>query len=312
MQQLSKKISSTMKDKPRIKKPYLIIPEEDISKYLVPDNYDFVNNTCPLNILKGAPSIPYHGNAYTEDVDWTKFSALFAKLMLISPGGEWQPNDCISRFSVAIMIPFQNRESNLREFLLYMHPFLQRQNINYKIYVIELASNETWNRGVLFNIGYIEAMKDKLFPCLIHHDVDSLPKYRNNIYACTNAPRLMVVFREPTRNPEYDTFLGAAVAILSDHYKLVNGYSNKFFKWGGEDDDFYNRVKSKGLQVMRFEATISSYFELTHKQAERNDKRRQILAEGKRWFHEGLNTTRYKVIRRLNESLCTRIIISLK
>lgn len=34
---------------------------------------------------------------------------------------------------------------------------------------------------------------------------------------------------------------GGALAWDKDIYKTVNGYSNLFFGWGGEDDDLYAR-----------------------------------------------------------------------
>lgn len=36
----------------------------------------------------------------------------------------------------------------------------------------------------------------------------------------------------------YGSQFGGASAILSDQFKLVNGLSNQFDGWGGEDDDF--------------------------------------------------------------------------
>lgn len=35
----------------------------------------------------------------------------------------------------------------------------------------------------------------------------------------------------------YGTRFGGATAIKVDHYKKVNGHSNKFWGWGGEDND---------------------------------------------------------------------------
>ena len=45
----------------------------------------------------------------------------------LSPGGQSQPSDCISRQKVAVLIPHRNREKHLLFLLHYLHPFLQRQ-----------------------------------------------------------------------------------------------------------------------------------------------------------------------------------------
>ena len=57
-------------------------------------------------------------------------------------GGRYKPPNCTSRERVAIIIPFRDREEHLKIFLRHMHPFLQRQKLEYGIYVIELVSIE--------------------------------------------------------------------------------------------------------------------------------------------------------------------------
>lgn len=56
---------------------------------------------------------------------------------LVRPGGLYTPPDCISRGRVAIIIPFRDREEHLRVLLHNLHPMLQRQQLDYGIYVIE-------------------------------------------------------------------------------------------------------------------------------------------------------------------------------
>lgn len=267
---------------------------------------------CSLNILDGASPVPYYP---VTTVNWPEFSALFARLLQISAGDEWQPDNCLPRYLVALIIPYQNRKKNLWNFLLYMHPFLQRQNIHYKIYVIELASNHPFNRGLVLNAGFIEVMKDKPFPCVILHDVDSLPKYRNNIYACTTGLRLMVMSRnssEAEQSKRAFAFDGGANAILSDNYRKMNGFSNRFCGWGKEDTDFKRRALRSGLTVVRYLGNVSYYRALPHRKQMKNPIREQMLDEWEKFLHEGLNTTEYQVIQRVNESLCTRITIGLK
>ena len=57
--------------------------------------------------------------------------------LFIEPGGRYKPPGCLSNHRIAIIIPFRNREEHLLLFLQHMHPFLQRQQIEYGIFVVE-------------------------------------------------------------------------------------------------------------------------------------------------------------------------------
>ena len=39
----------------------------------------------------------------------------------------------------------------------------------------------------------------------------------------------------------YKTYVGGVLAMTSAHFMAVNGYSNLYFGWGGEDDDMSRR-----------------------------------------------------------------------
>lgn len=56
-----------------------------------------------------------------------------------------------------------------------------------------LCSMETgtqpFNRAMLFNVGFKEAMKDNTWDCVIFHDVDHLPENDRNYYGCGEMPR---------------------------------------------------------------------------------------------------------------------------
>lgn len=60
---------------------------------------------------------------------------------LLGPGGRYKPPDCKAHYKVAIVIPYRDREEHLRIFLKHMHPFLQRQQIEYGIFVVEQSGN---------------------------------------------------------------------------------------------------------------------------------------------------------------------------
>ncbi|XP_061056471.1 beta-1,4-galactosyltransferase 1 isoform X2 [Eubalaena glacialis] len=58
----------------------------------------------------------------------------------VKVGGRYTPKDCISPHKVAIIIPFRNRQEHLKYWLYYLHPILQRQQLDYGIYVINQIS----------------------------------------------------------------------------------------------------------------------------------------------------------------------------
>ncbi|KAJ8289721.1 hypothetical protein GJAV_G00004520 [Gymnothorax javanicus] len=55
---------------------------------------------------------------------------------LVIRGGRYRPPNCEARHRTAIIIPHRNREHHLKFLLYYLHPFLQRQQLHYAIYVI--------------------------------------------------------------------------------------------------------------------------------------------------------------------------------
>ena len=47
---------------------------------------------------------------------------------------------------------------------------------------------------------------------------------------------ILVHFRLP-----YPSIFGGATLFTPDEFKKVNGFSNEYYGWGGEDDDMFNR-----------------------------------------------------------------------
>jgi hypothetical protein len=56
------------------------------------------------------------------------------------------------------------------------------------------------------------------------------------IHKKVNIIHSLNIFRLP-----YRTIFGGASSIKTNHFLKVNGMSNMFFGWGGEDDDFSRR-----------------------------------------------------------------------
>lgn len=73
----------------------------------------------------------------------------------VNVGGYWRPPDCISRYKVAIIIPYRDRLPHLMVLVRYLHIFLQRQQIDYRIFVAEPTTplKTKFNKGRVMNSG---------------------------------------------------------------------------------------------------------------------------------------------------------------
>ena len=92
-------------------------------------------------------------------------------------------------------------------------------------------------------------------------------------------------------------------------FKTVNGFSNSFWGWGGEDDDMSNRLKHVGYHIARYPVNIARYTMLTHKKEKANPKRYEKLSIGaKRYDIDGLNSLKYKVHKIEKKILYTLIL----
>jgi len=58
--------------------------------------------------------------------------------------------------------------------------------------------------------------------------------------------------------------VGGALLLTTEHYAKVNGYSNYYWGWGQEDDDFYYRLVRGFGRIERLPYTSGRYRELSH------------------------------------------------
>uniref|UniRef100_A0A182PCQ2 Beta-1,4-N-acetylgalactosaminyltransferase n=1 Tax=Anopheles epiroticus TaxID=199890 RepID=A0A182PCQ2_9DIPT len=225
-------------------------------------------------------------------------------------GGEYYPEDCLPSFSTAIIIPYRQRERQLNQFLIYMHNYLRRQRIHYRIFVIEQYDPKPFNRAKLFNIGAMIAVGFD-YPCLVLHDVDLMPMNLGHLYACSRKPRHMCSSLDVFRyNLPYRGLFGGAVAIESSVYLNINGMSNMFSGWGGEDDDLYGRLQNKQIEICRFSPEYSQYSMLKHRKETPNKDRVAFLKNGKQRYHtDGLNSLVYKQVGFKLHNLFTHVLV---
>uniref|UniRef100_H2ZR15 Beta-1,4-galactosyltransferase n=1 Tax=Ciona savignyi TaxID=51511 RepID=H2ZR15_CIOSA len=251
---------------------------------------------CPINPPNLYGKLQFHFNQTPPSFEWTAQNNRNLK-----PGGFYNPPNCIARYRIAIIIPHRSREIHLRALMWHLHPILQRQQIYYKVYVIQQAYNLEFNKAKLMNIGYLEATKDDSYDCIVFHDVDLLLEDDRLLYHCTNTPKhLSVAIDKYGYRLPYPSLFGGVTMLGIDQFRDVNGYSNMFWGWGGEDDDMFARLFTRGYSITRPPYQIAKYrmsFHHRDKGNKLNLLRYEILSNTvTKMMRDGLNGVKYSVV----------------
>ncbi|XP_008419198.1 beta-1,4-galactosyltransferase 1 [Poecilia reticulata] len=232
----------------------------------------------------------------------------------ILPGGRFRPKDCVALQKVAVIIPFRNRDEHLKFWLYYLHPVLQRQQLDYGVYVINQDGDEVFNRAKLLNVGYMEALKEYDYDCFVFSDVDLIPMDDRNTYRCFSQPRHLSVsmdkfgFRLP-----YNQYFGGVSSMSKEQYLKINGFPNNYWGWGGEDDDIYNRLASEGMSISRASGDVGKCRMIRHirdKKNEPNPQRFDRIAHTSETMHkDGINSLTYSLVWVEKLDLFTKITV---
>ncbi|VDM64476.1 unnamed protein product [Angiostrongylus costaricensis] len=187
------------------------------------------------------------------------------KYQYLKPGGQYIPQDCKARSRIAVVVPYRDREEHLRILLNHMHSFLTKQKLDYSIIVVEPV-DQTMNRAKLLNVGFVEALKLYDWQCFLFHDVDVLPEDDRNLHHCPfkNPRHMAVAINKFNYKLFYKEMFGTSSALTANQFRKTNGFSNRYWGWGGEDDDMYKRVKFAGYNVDRYNDTIARYTMIEH------------------------------------------------
>ncbi|KAJ9586477.1 hypothetical protein L9F63_019877, partial [Diploptera punctata] len=145
---------------------------------------------------------------------------------------------------LGVLVPFRDRFEELLIFAPYIHEFLNRQEINHHIYVLNQVDDFRFNRASLINVGFQVARDECDYVAM--HDVDLLPLNPQLLYTYPENQPLHIASPDLHPRYHYRTFVGGILLIKREHFERVNGMSNKYWGWGLEDDEFYVRLKEAG------------------------------------------------------------------
>ena len=207
---------------------------------------------------------------------------------------------------IAIIIPYRNnkyqsRDKQLAMFIEYYNDYLPSNICD--IYIIEQSDdNKKFNRGALLNIGYKISQKES-YDMYIFHDVDlvSPPEIKKVYTYKSNIPIHIASLWKEKYN--FADFMGGIISFDAKTFEKVNGYPNRFYGWGGEDDAIYNRLVINKISIGKIIAdskidikemnhqNTSDIEELTNK-----NKKFNILNDLKYWKNDGINNIKFKIL----------------
>ncbi|KAK6324888.1 hypothetical protein J4Q44_G00042300 [Coregonus suidteri] len=181
-----------------------------------------------------------------------------------------------------------------------------------------LSSSEdgenTFNRAKLMNIGYAEALKEYDYDCFVFSDVDIIPMDDRNTYKCFSQPRHLSVsmdkfgFRLP-----YNQYFGGVSALSKEQFLKINGFPNNYWGWGGEDDDIFKRVSSRGMSISRPDGEVGKCRMIRHERDILNDPNPQrfdrIQRTSMTMNTDGVNSLKYEVVKVEKDALFTKITV---
>ena len=147
----------------------------------------------------------------------------------------------------------EERTTQLNFVLYHLLPKLRDQKLDFCVYLAvqnsPRSARDEFNKGVLINAAFVEAMADRHWDCVCLHDVDLVVQGNTNLYSCPSdhVQHLVSGVDRWLWQLPYEELAGGASVIMSEHFRLINGLSTAYWGWGGEDDDFFTRVKHSNL-----------------------------------------------------------------
>lgn len=148
-----------------------------------------------------------------------------------------------------ILVPYrdnaeQERSTQLKKFISHM----ARYHPEWNILIIEQSQDgNKFNRGALLNIGARISKAEYM----ILHDVDLIPLAPLVPYYTAFPEKPIHIGAAYKDKYSGEGFIGQVLSISMEDMKKINGFPNMFWGWGGEDDAMRNRMKRKGIKVLR-------------------------------------------------------------
>lgn len=225
-----------------------------------------MKNTIGIHWFNGHPDVKNYLNNLENKI---KNNLLNENILIEKHIQMYTPSVKIDN-KFAIIIPFRNRYSCLKELLIRLKEYKENNNLDFDIYLINQSNNLLFNKGIINNIGFLEVNDKYNYVCF--NDCDCLPvsfddrfdknSFKNgpvNIFTDVEHASHLASFKEQWNYliPEsklkkgiecthYDYLRtrssSGSFMVNNNFYKEINGFANNYCGWGAEDCDFGYRI----------------------------------------------------------------------
>ena len=153
------------------------------------------------------------------------------------------------------------------------------------------------------------------------HDIDYLPNNLINNYDCKHSPMSKgrcILVRNKLLHRSVPHFWGGVYAANQSTFEAVNGMSNLFFGWGGEDEDIGIRFRNNFKNLAYTNCHTDSYVINRHEHTRSSTKVKSKLLKClkcsalSRMHKDGLNSLKYHLKEVVEQPLYTVIKVELR
>lgn len=151
---------------------------------------------------------------------------------------------------LGIIVPHRQRWEHLNEFRAKISMYLDSKGIPFELIVVNQDDARQFNRGMILNIGFKYARKLRC-DYIVFHDVDLIPVDVDYSYSEYPVHLATKVIESSTGNikKSADQYFGGVTLFSMEEFRRIDGYSNKYWGWGFEDDDLFLRCKKHGSSL---------------------------------------------------------------
>lgn len=158
------------------------------------------------------------------------------------------PNISMNMRYVVLIIPLMNRDPQLAVFESHMCSMWNNKSSPLLILVVNQTAPRSFSRSWLFNVGLNFIGNQNISStCIAIHDVDLLPFSNVSYETCDHPTQLSSELEHFNWNVPYDSSSGGVFLASKKDWLAINGMSNLFRGWGGEDDELFYRLKHARL-----------------------------------------------------------------